>query len=74
MRDGGGVKRTPHKSCTECASGYCAPNRCYCGHKECTSFHSYIRRDQIKAEALVSTAHHAKAWGNRQEETWLDQL
>lgn len=68
------AEREPTRSCTECTFGYCAPNRCYCGHEECTSFHSYIHRDEIKAEAPVSTAQHAQSWNNREESTWLDRL
>lgn len=35
-------KREPYKSCPVCTFGYCAPNRCYCGHEECNAFHSYV--------------------------------
>lgn len=63
-----------YRSCIDCAHGYCAPNRCYCGHKECTAFHSYIDRSQIKAEHIASTAQHAQSWNNREEATWLDRL
>lgn len=67
-------ERQPPKSCTVCTSGYCAPNRCYCGHEECTAFHSYIPRDRIKAAPIANAAQHAKSWNTRDEDTWLDKL
>lgn len=68
------AKQTPIKSCTECVHGYCAPNRCYCGHSVCDAAASYIRRDQIKAAPIATTTQHAQSWNNREEATWLDRL
>ena len=62
------------QTCPECATGYCAPLRCYCGHQACDAYASYIHRDRIKAEPIAHTAQHAQAWNNREEATWLDRL
>src|SRR5699024_12717748 len=57
------VKREPYKSCTECTFGYCAPNRCYCGHEECNAYHSYVDpyKEPIKTQG-IDASHHKKSW------------
>lgn len=63
-------------SCAQCAPKYCAPKRCYCGHRECTAFASYISRedmtidDQQKQEPNA----HRESWKNREPDTWLDKM
>ena len=69
-----------YRSCSTCAEldlpGYCAPLRCYCGHEECTAYPSYVAAKgcQTDVRTAKSTAHHAKSWAEREEETWLDRL
>lgn len=69
------MSREPYTSCTVCTFGYCAPNRCYCGHEECNAYHSYLNPHEqpFRAEGL-DASHHKKAWDNRKEDTWLDKL
>ena len=69
------MKREPYKSCTECTFGYCAPNRCYCGHPECNAYHSYVDpyKEPLKTQG-IDASHHKKSWNNRGESTWLDKL
>ena len=61
-------------SCTrEGRHGYCAPLRCYCGHKDCHAAASYyeptIPDPPTPREAPTSTS-----WTNRKDSTWIDQL
>jgi hypothetical protein len=29
-------------ACAPCAPRYCAPNRCYCGHRECDAYATFV--------------------------------
>ena len=67
----------PAPYCPQCTipGGWCAPHRCYCGHKQCPAYASYISRDQIKATtAKTNATQHAQSWAQREEATWLDRL
>lgn len=51
------MRREPYKSCTVCEFGYCAPNRCYCGHPECNAYDSYIDiRNQPFPKQVIEAA------------------
>lgn len=63
-------------SCTRCAPKYCAPNRCYCGHTECTAFASYVAREDMtldRRQTREFNAHRA-SWRDREPDTWLDKM
>lgn len=69
------IGRTRYRSCTTCEFGYCAPLRCYCGHKECDASASYIKQAPPKRIAIAPAANpHAESWANREDATWLDKL
>jgi hypothetical protein len=70
-----------YRSCDTCTetgrAGYCAPLRCYCGHKACSAFPSYVDTGArtVNANTFKNTANlHAKSWAEREEETWLERL
>lgn len=67
--------REPYKSCPECATGYCAPKRCYCGHTSCNAYESYIDpyAQPLENARTPNTKQHAKSWAERDETTWLDR-
>ena len=59
----------------ETCGGYCAPNRCYCGHPECHAYASWKPRRKT-APTVTPTRNndrHAQAWAEREEPTWLDR-
>ena len=66
--------------CSECKAsgrcGYCALGRCYCGHKTCPGFDSYIALSRSAAPApmpSLSTSRRS-AWDDRGGATWIDKL
>ena len=68
-------------SCARCAPGYCAPQRCYCGHAECDSIDSCIPAETIHKRAMAAyldgeatTSVMKKTWDEREESTWIDQM
>lgn len=67
-------------TCQTCSEadrrGYCAPLRCYCGHRSCHAFASWVDLKSIDPTAAVPSAKSraAKSWANREESTWLDKL
>ena len=68
--------KVPYKSCSICAFGYCARNRCYCGHKECNAFGSWVDvSEQANQRVKIrKQSQHAESWEKRGEATWLDKL
>lgn len=65
-------------TCANCATdgrrGYCAPLRCYCGHKTCYAFASWqpLARPFVNVQAI--TRPRSTAWVDREESTWIDKL
>lgn len=62
-------------SCRTCAPTYCAPNRCYCGHQECTAYPSWVDAQRLAPVTNISTtkSRAAEQWADREEPTWLDR-
>jgi len=63
--------------CRTCADvnrrGYCAPLRCYCGHKDCHAAASYYE-PTIPDVSNVREKPTSTSWANRKESTWIDQM
>ena len=53
--------------------GYCAPLRCYCGHKDCHAAASFFEPAPPDLSTLreVPTS---TSWANRKDSTWIDQM
>ena len=61
-------------SCVEAERrGYCAPLRCYCGHKDCHAAASYYE-PAIDLTAVREPKQQRNTWANRKESTWIDQM
>lgn len=55
--------------------GGCAPNRCYCGHKSCWAYHSYVDLGPTLRTPTTTVAGSTRAtWETREEETWIDRI
>ena len=65
------------KECQTCAltnaTRYCAPLRCYCGHKDCHAAASFFEPAPPDLSTLreVPTS---TSWANRKDSTWIDQM
>jgi len=63
-------------TCATCTTtgrrGYCAPFRCYCGHKSCHAFASFVPR--IARAFTARPSRKSTAWADREESTWIDKL
>ena len=61
-------------TCTERSRrGYCAPNRCYCGHESCYAFASWQPRPELNVSFIEPKAT-SSAWANREGSTWIDKM
>lgn len=66
-------------TCATCTSdgrhGYCAPLRCYCGHKTC---HAHASWEPLPEPADITPPKERNkkrnAWAERTESTWIDGL
>jgi hypothetical protein len=67
-------------TCQSCAveSGtkrYCAPARCYCGHKNCPAFDSWVDLKALPIpEPTTTTRRKNTTWDDREGPTWIDSL
>ena len=63
--------------CATCAAdgrkGYCAPLRCYCGHKTCHAFASWAPLAKPNVTS-IPTATTSTTWADREDSTWIDKL
>ena len=63
------------QTCTETdRRGYCAPFRCYCGHKTCHAFASFVPRITRAINAKSPRSRKSTRWADREESTWIDKL
>lgn len=65
-------------SCQTCATngrrGYCAPLRCYCGHKTCHAFASWSSLKTPTLTLVGERKKNTKRWDERGDNSWIDKL